>query len=170
MSLLNNFKIVFKITLIVALMAAVTIGVVVYAADRVHMVDDAYSAIIEHQDKAAMTATRASRSGETFLSSVYQLAAETTDQGNAELLAQAAEARKSYEDLMAEVRKELPEKSALIDAAGPQIRAGLHGLRSSHRLCLESYDAGGELEGGGEIEGRMPARYAGCSRRSDKNG
>jgi methyl-accepting chemotaxis protein len=116
-SLLNNFKIAFKITLIVALMAAVTIGVVIYAADRVHMIDDAYSAVIEHQDKAATLAARAGRFGETFLSSAYQLAAETTDEGNAVLLAQAAEARKKYEGLMLDVRKDLPGKVALIDAS-----------------------------------------------------
>jgi methyl-accepting chemotaxis protein len=114
---LNNFKIVFKITLIVSLMAMVTIAMVIYAADRVHMVDDAYSAVIEHQDKAATLAARAGRFGETFLSSAYQLAAETTDQGNAELLASAVEARKKYEGLMADVRKDVPGKSALIDAA-----------------------------------------------------
>jgi methyl-accepting chemotaxis protein len=116
-SLLNNFKIVFKIALIVSLMAMVTIAMVIYAADRVHMVDDAYSAVIEHQDKAATLAARAGRFGETFLSSAYQLAAETTDQGNAELLAHTVEARKKYEGLMVDVRKDLPGKSALIDAA-----------------------------------------------------
>ena len=116
MSLLNNFKIVFKITLIVSLMALVTIAMVIYAADRVHMVDDAYSAVIDHQDKAATLGARAGRFGETFLSSAYQLAAETTDQGNADLLAQTAEARKKYESLMGDVRKELPGKAALIDA------------------------------------------------------
>ena len=117
MSLLNNFKIVFKITLIVSLMAMVTIAMVIYAADRVHMVDDAYSAVIEHQDKAATLAARAGRFGETFLSSAYQLAAETTDQGNAELLGQTVEARKKYENLMVDVRKDSPGKAALIDAA-----------------------------------------------------
>src|SRR5450755_2007582 len=117
MSFLNNFKIVFKITLIVALMAAVTLGMVVYAASQVRMVDDAYSAVIEHQDKGATLAARANRWGETFVSSAYQLAVETTDEGNAQLLAQVAEARKKYEGLMADVRKSLPEKAALIDSA-----------------------------------------------------
>jgi len=117
MSFLNNFKIVFKITLIVALMATVTVGVVVYAANQVRMVDDAYSAVIEHQDKASMLTARANRWGETFLSSAYQLAVETSDQGNAALLAEAAEARKKYEGLMADVRKSLPQKAASIDAA-----------------------------------------------------
>jgi methyl-accepting chemotaxis protein len=120
MSLLNNFKIVFKITLIVALMAAVTIGVVIYAANRVHMVDDAYSAVIEHQDKAATMAARANRWGQTFLSSAYQLSVETTDEGNVALLAETVDARKKYEGLMADVRKSLPQKAASIDAGVTQ--------------------------------------------------
>jgi methyl-accepting chemotaxis protein len=117
MSFLNNFKIVFKITLIVALMAAVTVGVVIYAASQVRMVDDAYSAVIEHQDKASMLTARANRWGETFLSAAYQLSVETSDQGNAALLAEGVEARKKYEGLMADVRKSLPQKAASIDAA-----------------------------------------------------
>ena len=133
MSFLNNFKIVFKITLIVALMAAVTIGVVVYAADRVHMVDDAYSAVIEHQDKASTLAARANRWGETFLSSAYQLAVETTDQGNAALLAQTAEARKKYEGLMADVRKE-PAAEVCLD----RCRGRANSSRPSRRAALPS--------------------------------
>ena len=117
MSLLNNFKIVFKITLIVALMAAVTIGVVIYAADRVHMVDDAYSALIQHQDKAATMAARANRWGETFLSSAYQLAVESSDEGNAALLSETVNSRKKFEGLMAEVRSSLPQKAASVDSA-----------------------------------------------------
>ena len=117
MSFLNNFKIVFKITLIVGLMAAVTLGVVVYATSQVRMVDDDYSAVIEHQDQATTHSARAGRFGVTFLSSAYQLAVETTDEGNAKLLAETVEARKQYESEMAEVRKKVPQKAALIDSA-----------------------------------------------------
>ena len=52
-----------------------------------------------------MLAARANRSGETFMSAAYQLAGETTAEGNAELLAETVEARKKYEGLMADVRK-----------------------------------------------------------------
>jgi hypothetical protein len=41
MSWLDNFKITFKINLIVALMGLVTIGTVIYAAQRMWKMDDA---------------------------------------------------------------------------------------------------------------------------------
>ncbi len=116
MSFLNNFKIVFKISLIVALMSTVMLGAVFYAATQVRMVDDAYSSIIEHQDKGATLGARANRWGETFLSAAYQLSVEQTDEGNARLVAQTVDARKKYESLMADVRKGLPQKAAAIDA------------------------------------------------------
>ena len=46
MSWLNNFKIVFKVSLIVALMAIVTVGTVIFAAHRMRMADDANTDVV----------------------------------------------------------------------------------------------------------------------------
>ena len=116
-TLLSNLRMVFKITLIVAMMTAVALGVVAYGASQMRTIDDAYSSVIEHQDQAVELAARATRYGETFLSAAYQLAAETTDEGNAALSAELVEARKRYDGLMADARKHLPENASPIDAA-----------------------------------------------------
>jgi methyl-accepting chemotaxis protein len=51
-----------------------------------------------------------------YLSSAYQLAAETSEEGHARLLAQTLDAQKKFEDLIEHVRKNLPEKSTTIDS------------------------------------------------------
>jgi methyl-accepting chemotaxis protein len=114
MSWLNNFKIVFKVSLIVVLMAIVTVGTVIFAAHRMRAADDANTDIVGRVDKSTTMAVRASRRAENYLSSAFQLAAETTDAGNVKFLAQTADSRKAYESIMATVLKELPEKAAII--------------------------------------------------------
>jgi methyl-accepting chemotaxis protein len=114
MSWLNNFKIVFKVSLIVVLMAIVTVGTVIFAAHRMRAADDANTDIVGRVDKSTTMAVRASRRAENYLSSAFQLAAETTDAGNVKFLAQTADSRKVYESIMATVLKELPEKAAII--------------------------------------------------------
>jgi methyl-accepting chemotaxis protein len=116
MSWLNNFKIVFKVSLIVALMAIITVGTVIFAAHRMRMADDANTDIVGRVDKSTVVAARAGRRADTYLSSAFQLAAETTDAGNAKFLAQAAASRKAYESMMATVLKDMPERAAIIQS------------------------------------------------------
>ena len=114
MSWLNNFKISFKVSLIVALMAIVTLGTAVFATNRMRVMDDANTDIVTRVDKSITTAVRAARHSENYLSSAFQLLTETTDAGNARLLAQAADSQKAFETAMAQVAKDLPEKSSVI--------------------------------------------------------
>jgi methyl-accepting chemotaxis protein len=116
MSWLNNFKIVFKVSLIVVLMAMVTVGTVVFAAHKMRLADDANTDIVGRVDKSTTLAARAGRRVENYLSSAFQLAAETTDAGNVKYLAQTADSRKAYETIMAAVLKDLPEKAAIIQS------------------------------------------------------
>jgi methyl-accepting chemotaxis protein len=114
MSWLNNFKISIKLSLIVALMAIVTVGTVIFAAHKMKMADDANTDMVTRVDKSTTMAARAGRLAANFVSSTFQLAAETTDAGNAKYLAQSADSRKSYESLMATIAKDMPEKAAII--------------------------------------------------------
>src|SRR6266478_1832239 len=90
MSWLNHLKIALKVSLIVVLMSAVTIGAVIFATQRMGM-------------------------AENYVSSAFQLAAETTNEGNAKYLAQTDSSRKAYESTMANVLKDLPERRAMIE-------------------------------------------------------
>jgi methyl-accepting chemotaxis protein len=115
MSWLNNFKIVFKVSLIVALMAIVTVGTVIFAAHRMRMADDANTDIVTRIDKSTTLAARAGRRAENYVSAAFQLAAETTDAGNAKYLAETVDSRKVYESMMATVLKDMPERKAIIE-------------------------------------------------------
>ena len=115
MSWLNNFKIAFKVSLIVALMALVTIGTVIFATQRLRVADDANTDIVTRVDRSTTMAARAARMAENYLSSAFQLAVETTDEGNAKLIAQSGSSRKAFETLMAKVLKDLPENTAIIE-------------------------------------------------------
>ncbi len=115
MSWLNNFKIAFKVSLIVVLMAMVTIGTVIFATQRMRAADDANTDIVARVDHSATMAARAGRLAESYVSSAFQLAAETTDQGNVKYLAQTGASRKAYESAMAAILKDMPEQRAIIE-------------------------------------------------------
>ena len=71
MSWLNNFKIVFKVSLIVVLMAIVTVGTVVFATHKMRMADDANTDMVTRVDKSTTMAVRAGRQAENYLSSAF---------------------------------------------------------------------------------------------------
>ena len=115
MSWLNNFKIAFKVSLIVVLMAIVTVGTAVFATHKMRTADDANADIVTRVDKSTTLAARAGRRSENYVSAAFQLAAETTDEGNVRYLAEITESRKTYESIMAAVLKDLPERKAIIE-------------------------------------------------------
>jgi methyl-accepting chemotaxis protein len=116
MTLLDNFKITFKVNLIVALMAIVTVGIVIFATNRMRAADDANTDIVTRVDKSTVMAARAARLVENYLSSAFQLASETTNEGNAKYLAQTTISKVGYEAIMAAILKDLPEKTTAIQS------------------------------------------------------
>jgi methyl-accepting chemotaxis protein len=114
MSWLNNFKIVFKVGLIVAMLATVMVGVLGFAVAKMRAADDANTDVVTRVNKYTTIAARSARRAENYISSAFQLAVETTDEGNAKYLAQTADSHKAFESLMADVLKNMPEKAALI--------------------------------------------------------
>jgi methyl-accepting chemotaxis protein len=114
MSWLDNLKIVVKVGLIVALLGVVMIGETLFAASRMRAMDDANTDIVTRVGKYTTLATRASRFAEAYISGAFQLAVETTDEGNAKYLAQTKDSKKSYQIRMAEVVKHLPEEASAI--------------------------------------------------------
>jgi methyl-accepting chemotaxis protein len=115
MSWLNNFKITYKVGLIVAMLGVVMIGVVSFAVIKMRAMDDANTDIVTRVDKYTALAARAARRAEAYTSAAFQLAAETTDAGNVKYLALTVESRKQYESGMGEVLKNMPEKAAFIE-------------------------------------------------------
>jgi len=112
---IDNLRISIKIGLIVALLAMVSIGAIGFAAQRMKSIDDAYSDLVTRVDVSTTLSAQAGRQAEGYMSSAYQLAAETTDAGNARLLAQITAEQAGYEKNMAQIRQSLPEKISVID-------------------------------------------------------
>jgi methyl-accepting chemotaxis protein len=116
MSWLDNLKIANKIITIVMLLILVAAAGIGFNSLCMKQAGAAFSDIITRVDTSITISARASRSAEAYLSSAYQLAAETTDAGNARLLAKTVEERKSYEQQMNVVQQKLPEKASIIEA------------------------------------------------------
>ncbi len=114
---IENLRIPVKIVLIVALFAAVAIGASGFSAFRMKGIDDAYSDLVSRVDTAATLSARASRDVATYLAKGYQLITETTVEGNARALAEGLERQKSYEQIMAKVRADVPERAEIIETA-----------------------------------------------------
>ncbi len=80
---IDNLRIATKIGLIVAMFAVVASGAIGFAALRMQSVDDAYSELIDNVGYANFMAARGNVFAESYVSNIYQLVAETTDEGNA---------------------------------------------------------------------------------------
>jgi methyl-accepting chemotaxis protein len=115
MSFLNNLKITFKIGLIVVLLSIVTIGSVGFAVARMGSMAESYADVIARVDKSATMAARAARLAESYVSLAFQLALETTDEGNKRISSQIEANKNKYESLMADVLKNVPEKSDIVE-------------------------------------------------------
>jgi methyl-accepting chemotaxis protein len=114
MSWLNNFKITYKVGLIVAMLGMVMVGALGFAIAKMRAADDANTDVVTRVDRYTTLAARGARRAENYISSAFQLAVETTDEGNAKYLAQTTDSRKGFESLMADVLNNMPEKAALI--------------------------------------------------------
>ncbi len=115
MTLLGNFKIVFKVGLIVASLALQMAGQIWFASIRMEKIDESYADVVRRLDRFALVNARAAGSAEEYIAHAFQLAAEGNAQGAAKYVAKIAEDRRSYETQMAEVLKNLPEHAAAIE-------------------------------------------------------
>ncbi|MGO3933905.1 methyl-accepting chemotaxis protein [Rhodopseudomonas pseudopalustris] len=115
MTLLGNFKIVFKVGLIVASLALQMAGQIWFASIRMEKIDESYADVVRRLDKFALVNARAAGSAEEYIAHAFQLAAEGNAQGAAKYVTKIADDRRTYETQMAEVLKNLPEHAAAIE-------------------------------------------------------
>jgi uncharacterized membrane protein affecting hemolysin expression len=78
MAWLNNFRIVWKVAIIVAILGMASFLSIGFAAVRMNQADDAYSNLVNRVDAATVAVARGSRDVESFVSLVYQLVTETS--------------------------------------------------------------------------------------------
>jgi methyl-accepting chemotaxis protein len=138
---IENLRITTKISLIVALLAAVSLGATGYSALRVKAVDNAYSDLIARVETSAIQSARANRMVATYQSRAYQLAVETTAEGNARLLGQAQANEELYGKTMDKVRASVPEQASLIDAGEASIRRAFAACRPALTFAASTTNA-----------------------------
>ena len=112
---LNNLKIALKVALIVVLMAVVTVGTALFATNQMRAMNDASADMVTRIDRSTTMTVRAARRADNYVASAFQLAAETTEAGNAKYRTQTASNEAQYKSRMAQVLKDLPEKAAVIE-------------------------------------------------------
>jgi hypothetical protein len=111
MAWLNNFRIIWKVAIIVAVLGSVSFLSIGFAALRMSQVDDAYSDLVNRVDAATVSVARGSRNVESFVSLVYQLVTETSAEGSSRLLARNTEEKKMYDERYSEALRLMPEKT-----------------------------------------------------------
>ncbi|MDR3467472.1 MAG: HAMP domain-containing methyl-accepting chemotaxis protein [Xanthobacteraceae bacterium] len=114
MSWLNNLKIFHKVGLIVAVLGAVMIAAMGFAVLRMHEVGGQYADLVSRVDASATLMARAARRIENYRSAAFELLTETSEAGDAKLLARTVEGQKVFERVMAKMEGDLPEKAERI--------------------------------------------------------
>jgi methyl-accepting chemotaxis protein len=103
----DNARIATKIGGIVGVFAILVAAIAWFVDVRMEAIDDGYTMLVADFDFATARTIRGQVFFEDYLSSAYQLSAETTDEGNARVLKQAEDDRKTVEDVWAEARTKL---------------------------------------------------------------
>jgi methyl-accepting chemotaxis protein len=92
---------------IVAVFAILVAGTAVFIDIRMQTIDEAYASLVGNFDFAATRTTRGGVFLEDYLSSAYQMGAETTTAGNARLLKQTQDDRQMVQKVWEEARTKL---------------------------------------------------------------
>jgi methyl-accepting chemotaxis protein len=103
----DDLRIATKIGAIVVVFAILVAATAVFVGFRMQAIDNAYSSLVANLDFATARTVRGQVFLENYLSSGYQLSAETTDAGNARLLKQAQDDQKTVQDVWAEAHAKL---------------------------------------------------------------
>ena len=121
---IHNLKIIYKISMIVGILAIVALGGIGFAAIQMKEVGRGFSDLVNRVDVASTTNVRAGRAAERYMSKAFQLAAVTSESANKKLAADVAFSQAQAEARLEEVRKSLPEKTAAIESLIKAFKTG----------------------------------------------
>ncbi len=114
---IKNISVVGKFALILGLFGALSIGSVVYSTGKMHVIDDAYSAAVEHQGTAALEIRQAARAANQAALAIADLVLSTTDDGNRVATDDLKTAREAFVSGLSKVKELVPEQAQSITAA-----------------------------------------------------
>ncbi|MGJ4995491.1 methyl-accepting chemotaxis protein [Bradyrhizobium sp. HKCCYLS3077] len=120
---MNNLKIRSKIIVLLLLLGLVSLGSVAYSGLSMKSIDDHYSALIDHEDKAAVLSSRSGRVLMAVLANAYSLAFESTDAGNAAVLKELRDNQKLYLDQLDEIARLVPGFATQVSSTQSTVRS-----------------------------------------------
>ena len=115
MMFLDNLRIAHKINLVVATLGLVALGGAAYSTLSLRATNSAYSALINHEEKAVALNAQANRNLRRVQANAYSLAFETTAEGNDRMLAEVQQDQKEYVDNLTTLRQLIPAYASRID-------------------------------------------------------
>jgi methyl-accepting chemotaxis protein len=102
---MKNVPIIGKFLAIIAIFGVFAIGVAFYATGQMRKIDNAYTSLIDHHEKAATSLARGSRSLQTMRASISEILANRDDAGINAATAELAKAHGTFEETMDEAIK-----------------------------------------------------------------
>ena len=121
MKFLNNLKVLWKMVLLVALLSTVAAASMGFAIYRMNQIDETYSDLVNNDDRATIFMAQSGRNVEQYVSTLYQLLTETTDEGNKVLQARNVEAKELSVKRALEAQKAMPGRSSEFDGMNKHI-------------------------------------------------
>jgi methyl-accepting chemotaxis protein len=109
-------------------------------------IDDAYSDIISRRTSAAREAAQSSRSLVQYGEAAYKLAAETSDDGNAAMMALLKKNMADYRSLSKEIADKLPEYSERITKLAKMVATAEESCAGPIKFALETDGAEASLK------------------------
>lgn len=149
---LDNLGIATKIGLIVALLTIVCAGSVGFATLRMDGLGADYADVVTRVDSNTTLVARIGRRAEAYMSLAYQLAAETTDAGNARLSAGLSKTQQELETLMTATRQALPEHAAIMDPVFAKIRAVFPACEPAVKFAASTTSADDSLKAAARLK------------------
>ena len=119
---LNNLRIFSKLTLIVGLFTVIFVGAMGFTIARMMNTNETYADLVSRVDRSVALSIRASRNVETFVALGYQIPAIETGEESEILSEEMLESQRVYQDLMATIRRNLPERQQELDAIDAQVQ------------------------------------------------
>ena len=138
--MLDNMKILYKIVLAVALLAAVAVGAAIFAGGRLHATDDAYSSLLDHEAKAGVLLARANQRVFNTGRLLYMMIAESDDAKMREISARIDKEHDSFLDFLKKGEERVPGRTAELERARQFYEDAFAAGRDVQKLTLTHND------------------------------
>ena len=125
MAILENMKIRTKVLIGLGVIAVIMLGGCLFAGQKMAMIDDAYSELIDHEEVTILTNSRANRMLAWYARTVYAVVTETTEAGNERLSKELKATEANFREQQKLAKEVSPHLAADLDRAYAPANAAL---------------------------------------------